>query len=198
VPTVESNKKISDFHKDKPKSKQHKQNLSNSQKGSKRPWSKQNLPKDSSGKNNGMYGKSHSEETKAKIGALMSERIKGNSNPMRKVEWTEERRKSMGDRARGTKWTQEAIDARSEKLRGQTRTKLYCHSLRIDWTTDLMYLIDDNEQVIATRNVLKKFLRTCSLHSCDYYTTVTCVSVSTIFRGAVLLVAGETTLDLVR
>lgn len=79
-----------------------------------------------SGENNGMYGKSHSEETKAKIGALMSERIKGDNNPMRKVEWTEERRKSMSDRARGTKWTQEAIDARSEKLRGQTRPKLYC------------------------------------------------------------------------
>ena len=45
---------------------------------------------------------------------------------MRKVEWTEERRKSMGDRARGTKWTQEAIDSRSEKLRGQKRLKLYC------------------------------------------------------------------------
>lgn len=73
-----------------------------------------------------MYGKSHSEETKAKISALMSERIKGDNNPMCKVEWTEERRKSMGDRARGTKWTQEAIDARSEKLRGQTRPKLYC------------------------------------------------------------------------
>lgn len=132
VPTVESNKKISDFHKDKPKSKEHKQNLSNSQKGSKRPWSRKNLPKDSSGEHNGMYGKSHSEETKAKIGALMSERIKGDSNPMRKVEWTEERRKSMGDRARGTKWTQEAIDARSEKLRGQTRPKLYCEHCKRD------------------------------------------------------------------
>jgi hypothetical protein len=73
-----------------------------------------------------MYGKSHSEETKAKIGALMSERIRGDNNPMRKVEWTEERRNSMGDRARGTKWTQEAIDARSEKLRGQKRQKLHC------------------------------------------------------------------------
>ena len=126
VPTEESRKKISDFHKDKPKSEEHKQNLSNSQKGSKRPWSKNNLPEDTSGKNNGMYGKHHSEETKSKIGALMSERIKGDNNPMRKVEWTEERRKSMGDRARGTKWTQEVIDARSEKLRGQTRPKLYC------------------------------------------------------------------------
>jgi hypothetical protein len=51
---------------------------------------------------------------------------------MRKVEWTEERRKSMADRARGTKWTQEAIDARSEKLRGQKRPKLYCEHCKRD------------------------------------------------------------------
>ena len=126
VPTEESRKKISNYHKDKPKTDEHKQKISKSQKGSKRPWSVSNLPKDTKGKNNGMYGKSHAEETKAKIGALMSERIKGDNNPMRKVEWTEDRRKSMGDRARGTKWTQEAIDARSEKLRGQKRQKLYC------------------------------------------------------------------------
>ena len=111
-PTEESRKKISDYHKDKPKTDNHKQKISESQKGSKRPWSKNNLPKDTKGKNNGMYGKHHSEETKSKIGLLLSERIKGDNNPMRKVEWTEERRKSMGDRARGTKWTQEAINAR--------------------------------------------------------------------------------------
>lgn len=126
VPTEESRKKISDYHKDKPKSEDHKEKISQSQKGSKRPWSKQNLPKNTKGENNGMYGKHHSEKTKAMIGALMSERIKGDNNPMRKVEWTEERRKSMGDRARGTKWTQEAIDARSEKLRGQKRKKIHC------------------------------------------------------------------------
>lgn len=126
VPTEESRKKISDYHKDKPKTSEHKRKISESQKGSKRPWSVQNLPKDTSGENNGMFGKKHSNETKEKIGALMSERIKGDNNPMRKVEWTEERRKSMGDRARGTKWTQEAIDARSEKLRGQKRQKLHC------------------------------------------------------------------------
>jgi hypothetical protein len=133
VPTVESNKKISDFHKDKPKSKEHKQNLSNSQKGSKRPWSKQNLPKDSSGKNNGMYGKSHSEETKAKISALMSERIKGDSNPMRKVEWTEERKEHMRQiRAKRQPWTEEQKKAVAQKLIGQKRLKLYCEHCKRD------------------------------------------------------------------
>ena len=126
VPTEESRKKISDYHKDRPKTDEHKQKIRQSQKGSKRPWSAQNLPTDTSGKNNGMFGKHHSEETKAKIGALLSERIKGDNNPMRKVEWTPERRKSMGDKSRGKKRPQSAIDAASEKLRGQRRLKLHC------------------------------------------------------------------------
>jgi len=126
VPTDESRKKISEYHKDKPKGKEHKQNLSKSQKGSKRPWSAKNLPTDTKGENNGMFGKHHSEEAKKKIGEKNRIHMQGDNNPMRKVEWTEDRRKSMGDRARGTKWTQEAIGARSEKLRGQKRQKLYC------------------------------------------------------------------------
>jgi len=126
VPTEESCKKISDFHKDKPKTEEHKQNLSKVQKGSKRPWSVNNLPKDCKGENNGMYGKKHSEETKTKIAEKAKIRMQGDNNPMKKVVWTEKMRKSMGDRARGTKWTQEAIEARSAKLRGQTREKKFC------------------------------------------------------------------------
>jgi hypothetical protein len=132
VPTEESRKKISDFHKDKPKTEEHKKNLSKSQKGSKRPWASKNLPKDTTGENNGMFGKHHSDETKAKIGALLSERIKGDNNPMRKVEWTEERRKTMGDKSRGKKRPQHAIDAASAKLRGQKREKLYCPHCKKD------------------------------------------------------------------
>ena len=127
APTEESRKKISNFHKDKPKSDEHKHNLSKSQKGSTRPWSVNNLPKDSGGENNGMFGKKHSEETKAKISTLMSERIKGDNNPMRKVEWTEERREHMRQiRSQRAPWTDEQKKAVAEKLRGQTRPKLYC------------------------------------------------------------------------
>lgn len=126
VPTEESRKKISDFHKGRPKSQEHRKNLSESQKGSKRPWAAKNLPKDTTKENNGMYGKHHSDETKAKIGALLSERIKGDNNPMRKVEWTEERRKAMGEKSRGKKRPQYAIDAASAKLRGQKREKRHC------------------------------------------------------------------------
>jgi hypothetical protein len=128
VPTEESRKKISDYHTGKAKSEEHKKNLSKSQKGSKRPWSRNNLPKDVAGSNNPMYGKQHSDETKKKISEANKAKghMIGDNNPMRKIEWTEELRKSMGDRSRGTKWTKEAIAARSAKLRGQKREKIYC------------------------------------------------------------------------
>lgn len=128
VPTEESNRKISEFHKDKPKTEEHKQNLSKSQKGSKRPWSIKNLPNNVSGENNGMFGKKQTEEAKKTIGEKnrAAQLALGNNHPMKKIEWTEERRKSMGDRSRGTKWTKEAIEARSAKQRGQKREKIHC------------------------------------------------------------------------
>lgn len=126
--TEEGRKKISDYHSGKPKSKEHKEKISKTQQGSKRPWSKNNLPKDVAGSNNPMYGKQHSDETKRKISEANKAKghMIGDNNPMRKIEWTEELRKSMGDRSRGTKWTKEAIEARSAKLRGQKREKIHC------------------------------------------------------------------------
>ena len=128
VPTEESNRKISEFHKDKPKTKEHKQNLSKSQKGSKRPWSVKNLPTDTKGKNNGMFGKQHSDETKKLIGEKnrAAQLALGNDHPMRKIEWTPDLRKAMGDKSRGKKRPQHAIDAASAKLRGQKREKRHC------------------------------------------------------------------------
>jgi hypothetical protein len=132
VPTEESNKKISDFHKDKPKTDEHKRNLSLSQKGSKRPWSAKNLPTDTCGSNNGMFGKKHSDKTKAAIAAKASIRMSGDSNPMKHVEWTPERRKEMGDKSRGKKRPQSAIDSAAEKLRGKKREKLFCPHCKRD------------------------------------------------------------------
>jgi hypothetical protein len=128
VPTEESNRKIGEFHKDKPKTEEHKRNLSKSQKGSKRPWSVKNLPKDVSGENNGMFGKNHSDETKRLIGEKnrAAQLAKGDDHPMKKIEWTEERRKAMGDKSRGKKRPQDAIDAAAAKLRGQKREKIHC------------------------------------------------------------------------
>ena len=76
VPTEESRKKISNFHKDKPKTDQHKQNLSKSQKGKPKLNSKNQTPeyralmsKLKSGKNNPMFGKGCTPERAARIGA---------------------------------------------------------------------------------------------------------------------------------
>jgi hypothetical protein len=127
IPTEESRKKISDYHKDKPKSDEHKQKIRESQKGSKRPWSVQNLPTNVSGENNGMFGKKHSDESKKKIGEKNRIHMQGENNPMKKVEWTEERREHMRQiRAQRGGWTEEQKKAVAEKLRGQTRQKLYC------------------------------------------------------------------------
>lgn len=127
VPTEESRKKISDYHKDKPKSEEHKQKIRASQKGSKRPWSSKNLPNDTKGENNGMFGKHHSEEAKKKIGEKNKIHMQGENNPMKKVVWTDERREHMRQiRAQRAPWTEEQKKAVAEKLRGQKRLKLHC------------------------------------------------------------------------
>ena len=76
IPTEESRKKISNFHKDKPKTDQHKQNLSKSQKGKPKLNSKNQTPeyralmsKLKSGENNPMFGKGCTPERAARIGA---------------------------------------------------------------------------------------------------------------------------------
>ena len=68
IPKPEHFKLISEFHKDKPKSAEHRKKISEANKGKKSPWSVANLPSDTSGKNNSMYGKTQSEETRRKIG----------------------------------------------------------------------------------------------------------------------------------
>jgi len=145
VPTEESRKKISDYHKDKPKSDEHKQKIRESQKGSKRPWSIKNLPTDVSGENNGMFGKKHSDESKKKIGEKNRIHMQGEKNPMKKVEWTEERREHMRQiRAQRSGWTEEQKKAVAEKLRGQTRPKLYCAHCKRNIAQGWFYRHGDN------------------------------------------------------
>lgn len=75
VPTEESRKKISDFHKGKAKSDEHKKNLSESQKGKPKINSKNQTPEYRAlmsslmkGENNPRYGTNVLETTKRKIG----------------------------------------------------------------------------------------------------------------------------------
>jgi hypothetical protein len=66
-PSEEIRKKMSVAQRNRVTSEETKKKLSEVQKGSKRPWAIQNLPKDVSGDNNGMYGKQHSDITKQRI-----------------------------------------------------------------------------------------------------------------------------------
>lgn len=125
VPTEKSRKKISEYHSGKPKSEEHKKKLSEVQQGSKRPWAKHNLPKDVTGSNNPMYGKQHSEKTKRKISEANKAKghMIGDNNPMRKVEWTAERKERMRQvRAKRGPVTAEQIEKTAAKNRGKKRT----------------------------------------------------------------------------
>ena len=140
VPTEESCKKISKFHKDKPKTEEHKKNLSKSQKGKPKKSTvyqsqeyRQKMSLLKTGSNNGMFGKRQTEEAKKKIGEKNRIHMQGDNNPMRKVEWTEERREHMRQiRAKRNPWTEEQKAAVAAKLRGQKREKLYCEHCKRD------------------------------------------------------------------
>ena len=131
VPTEESRKKISDFHRGKAKSEAHKDKIRQGNIGKKKPPRtqeyRQRMSQLKSGSNNPMYGKSHSEETKKKIGEKNKIHMQGENNPMKKVEWTAERREHMRQiRAQRKPWTEEQKQAVAAKLRGQKREKLHC------------------------------------------------------------------------
>lgn len=145
LPTEKSCKKISDAHKDKPKTAEHKKNLSKSQKGSKRPWAAKNLPKDVSGENNGMFGKKQTDDAKKTIGEKNKIHMQGPNNPMKNVEWTEERREHMRQiRAKRQPWTEEQKQAVADKLRGKKREKLYCEHCKRDIAVGWYHRHGDN------------------------------------------------------
>jgi len=122
TPTEESKQKISEFHKAKPKSVEHKQKLSESQKGSKRPWAVKNLPTDYSGEKNGRYGKPVSEETRSKIG----EANRGKTPANKGVPMTAEQKAKLREAMLGRKVDPEVVARRAEKQQGQKREKRHC------------------------------------------------------------------------
>ena len=130
MPTEESRKKISDFHKDKPKSDEHKQNLSKSQKGKPKTNSKNQTPeyrelmsKLKSGKLNGRYGKEVTNETRRKI----SEAKKGKQVAHNKgVPMTEEQKQKLSEKMKGRKVNPEVLARRVAAQTGLKRPKLHC------------------------------------------------------------------------
>ena len=85
IPTEESNKKISEFHKGKAKTEAHKHKLSLSQKGKPKKSTvyktteyRELMSSIKSGKGNGRYGKAVTEETRKKIGEANKGRVPSN------------------------------------------------------------------------------------------------------------------------
>ena len=129
VPTEESRKKISDFHKDKPKSNEHKEKIRQGNLGKKKPPRSEEykalMSKIKSGQGNARYGKEVSEETRQRI----SEAKKGKQVAYNKgVPMSEEQKAKIRatKAANPTKMSAESIAKRLEKVRGQRRTKLHC------------------------------------------------------------------------
>ena len=132
IPTEESKQKISEFHKDKPKSAEHKQKLSESQKGKPKQSKvyqteeyRKKMSELKSGQGNARYGvKVAGTETARKI----SEANRGKTPANKGVAMTEEQKAkiSASRRANPVKLSPEVIAARAEKQRGQKREKRYC------------------------------------------------------------------------
>jgi hypothetical protein len=127
IPTEESNKKISDFHKDKPKSDEHKLNLSKSQKGKPKVNSKNQTPeyralmsKLKSGVNNPMYGKGCTPERAANISAAN----KGKPAHNKGVPMSEEQKAKIRatKAAKPYKWDPEALAKRVQSQTGAKRS----------------------------------------------------------------------------
>jgi hypothetical protein len=129
VPTEESRKKISDFHKDKPKSEEHKEKIRQGNLGKKKPPRSEEyralMSTLKSGENNPRYGKEVSEETRRRI----SEAKKGKQVAHNKGQAMSEEQKAKiraAKAANPVKMSAESIQARADKLRGQRRLKLHC------------------------------------------------------------------------
>jgi hypothetical protein len=125
VPTKESRKKISEFHKDKPKSEVHKKNLSESQKGKPKVNSKNQTPeyralmsKLKSGPNNPMYGKGCTEERARKI----SEANKGRKAANKGIPMSEEQKQKLRQAMLGRKVDPEVLARRIKSQTGKKRT----------------------------------------------------------------------------
>jgi hypothetical protein len=128
VPTEESRKKISDFHKGKAKSEEHKEKIRQGNIGKKKPPRTAEyralMSKLKSGPNNPMYGKGCSEERARKIGEANKGKVPTNKG----VPMSEEQKAKIRatKAANPTKRSAEAIAKTVAKQLGQTREKIHC------------------------------------------------------------------------
>jgi len=122
IPTEESNKKISDFHKGKPKSEDHKKKIREGNIGKKKPPRNDEyralMSKLKSGVNNPMYGKGCTPERAANISAAK----KGKPAANKGVPMSEEQKQKLRDKMLGRKVDPEVIARRVKSQTGKTRT----------------------------------------------------------------------------
>jgi hypothetical protein len=128
IPTEESRKKISDYHKGKSKSKEQIQKIrqSNLRKNKGKKATEEHKQKNSEahkGEKNGRYGKVVSQETRQRI----SEAKRGKQVAHNKgVPMSEEQKQKLRDAMTGRKVDPEVVARRAQKQRGQTREKIHC------------------------------------------------------------------------
>lgn len=126
VPTEESRKKISDFHRGKAKSEEHKQKIRQGNRGKKKPPRTDEyralMSKLKSGANNPMYGKGCTPERARKI----SEANKGRTAPNKGVPMTDEQKQKLSAAMTGRRVDPEVVARRVAKQIGQRRQKLHC------------------------------------------------------------------------
>ena len=122
IPTAESNKKISDFHKSKPKSEDHKKKIRDGNIGKKKPPRTDEyralMSKLKSGENNPMYGKGCTPERAANISAAK----KGKPAANKGVPMTQEQKQKLRDKMLGRKVDPEVIARRVKSQTGKIRT----------------------------------------------------------------------------
>ena len=122
IPTEESNKKISDFHKGKPKSEDHKKKIREGNIGKKKPPRNDEyralMSKLKSGVNNPMYGKGCTPERAANISAAK----KGKPAANKGIPMTEEQKQKLRDKMLGRKVDPAVIARRVKSQTGKTRT----------------------------------------------------------------------------
>jgi hypothetical protein len=128
VPTEESRKKISEYHKDKPKSEEHREKIRQGNIGKKKPPRgaeyRALMSKLKSGPNNPMYGKGCTEERAKKIGEANKGKVPINKGvPMTEAQKAKIRATKA---ANPTKRSPEAIAKTIAKQRGQKREKIHC------------------------------------------------------------------------
>jgi hypothetical protein len=149
VPTEDSRKKISDYHKDKPKSIAHIQKMSAAQKGKSKKSTvyqseeyRQKMSIIKSGSGNGMYGKGCTPERAANISAAK----KGKPAKNKGLPMTEEQKAKIRatKAANPTKMSPESIAKRLEKVRGQRRPKLHCEHCNRDIAVGWFHLHGNN------------------------------------------------------